>query len=421
MPISKFAPVLFAIAAAAAGTEAAAGPLPTLGGQIPLILGHRGAAGYRPEHTIASYELAIQMGANYIEPDLVVTRDGVLVARHEPNITDTTDVADHPEFASRKTTKTIDGVTQTGWFAEDFTLAEIKTLRAKERLPFRDHSFDGQFQIATFQEVIDLAKQKSAETGRTIGIIPETKHPSYFKSIGFPLENRLVDALNAAGWTDQSAPVIIQSFEVGNLKELAGMTDVRLVQLTDASDIALDGTVTYNQPYDFVLSGDSRTYGDLLTPVGLAEIATYADAIGPWKRSIVSVAGTDLNSDGLPDDIDGDGVITDADLHTVAPSGLITDAHAAGLLVTPYTFRNENIFLAQDYLGDPIAEYLQFFKLGVDGLFTDFPDTAVAALQQAIPEPSPLLPIGVGLAGLAFVSWRRRSGSERSESASGLI
>ncbi len=254
MPISKFAPVLFAIAAAAASTEAAAGPLPTLDGQIPLILGHRGAAGYRPEHTLASYGSRSSMGANYIEPDLVATKDGVLIARHEPNITETTDVADHPEFASRKTTKTIDGVTQTGWFAEDFTLAEIKTLRAKERLPFRDHSFDGQFQIATFQEVIDLAKQKSAETGRTIGIIPETKHPSYFKSIGLPLENWLVDALNAAGWTDQSAPVIIQSFEVENLKELNALTNVRLVQLTDASDIALDGTVIYNQPFDFVLT-----------------------------------------------------------------------------------------------------------------------------------------------------------------------
>lgn len=290
-------------------------------------------------------------------------------------------------------------------------MAEIKELRAKERLPFRDQSFNGQFEIPTLQEVIDLAKQKSAETGREIGVIPETKHPSYFKSIGLPLEQKLVDALNAAGWTDKSAPVIIQSFEVGNLKELDTLTDVRLVQLTDADRIELDGTVIYNQPYDFVLNGDPRTYGDLLTPAGLAEIATYADAIGPWKRSIVSLAGIDLNNDGLPDDIDGDGRITDADKRTLPPSTLVADAHKAGLLVTPYTFRNEYIFLAQDYLGDPTPEYIQFFKLGVDGLFTDFPDTAAAALQQAIPEPSPLLPMAAGLAGLGVVLWRRHAAS----------
>jgi glycerophosphoryl diester phosphodiesterase len=351
------------------------------------------------------------MGANYIEPDLVSTKDGVLIARHEPNITDTTNVASHLEFAGRKTTKFIDGSPQTGWFAEDFTLAEIQTLRAVERLPFRDHSFDGKFQIPTLQEVIDLAKQKSAETGRTIGIIPETKHPTYFQGIGLPLEQKLVDALNAAGWKDESAPVIIQSFEVGNLKQLSTMTGVRLVQLTDGDHIELDGTVIYNQPFDFV-GKDPRTYGDLLSPPGLAEIATYADAIGPWKRSIVSVAGTDLNNDGSPDDIDGDKAITDADKHTVAPSSLITNAHMAGLLVTPYTFRNEHVYLAADYLDNPIAEYLQFFKLGVDGVFSDFPDTAVAALQLAIPEPSSLLPMAAGIAGLGVVMWRRRAASD---------
>ena len=418
---SKFTPVLFGIAAVAVSIGAEAAPLPTLTGQPPLILGHRGASGYRPEHTIASYQLAIEQGANYIEPDLVITKDGVLIARHEPKITDTTDVKDRPEFANRETTKVIDGVSQTGWFAEDFTLAEIKTLRAVERLPFRDQSYNGMFEIPTLQEVIDLAKQKSAETGREIGIIPETKHPIYFKSIGLSLEQPLVDTLNMAGYTDASAPVIIQSFEVGNLKELDALTDVRLVQLTDADRIELDGTVIYNQPYDFELSGDSRTYGDLLSPTGLAEIATYADAIGPWKRSIVSVVGTDLNNDGVADDINGDGLMNDADKHTLSPSSLITDAHNAGLLVTPYTFRNEYIYLAQDYLGDPTAEYLQFFKLGVDGLFTDFPDTAVAALQQAIPEPSPLLPIGVGMAALAVVLWRRHPASNRLESGSGLI
>jgi glycerophosphoryl diester phosphodiesterase len=341
----KIVPLLLAITAATISFGAEAGvQLPTLNGQVPLILGHRGATGYRPEHTLASYELGVKLGADYIEPDLVSTKDGVLIARHEPNITDTTNVADHPEFASRKTTKTIDGSTQTGWFADDFTLAEIKTLRAKERLPFRDHSFDGQFEIPTLQEVIDLVKQKSAETGRSIGIIPETKHPSYFKAEGLALEQRPVDVLNANGYTDKASPVIIQSFEVGNLKELNQLTNVRLVQLTDANRILLDGTLDYNQPADFVLSGDKRTYGDLLTPTGLAEIATYADAVGPWKRSIVSIAGVDANGDGIPDDVDGDGQVTDADEHTLSPSSLIADAHAAGLLVTPYTFRNEYFF-----------------------------------------------------------------------------
>jgi glycerophosphoryl diester phosphodiesterase len=383
MPDRKVAPMLLAAATAAIGFVAeAAAQLPTLNGQKPLILGHRGAAGYRPEHTLASYELAIRLGADYIEPDLVATKDGVLICRHEPNITDTTDVAAHPEFADRKTTKTIDGVTQTGWFAEDFTLAEIKTLRAKERLPFRDHSFDG-LEILTFQEVIDVAKRKSAETGRTIGIIPETKHPSYFKAAGLPLELRLVDALNANGYTDKTSPVIIQSFEVGNLKELRGLTKVRLVQLTDLASISLDGTIKYSQPADFVLSGDKRTHGDLLTPEGLAEVATYADAIGPSKRLIVSVAGVDANGDGTPDDLDGDGQTTDADKHLLPPSSLVADAHKVGLLVTPYTFRNERIYLTQDYRGDPLAEYRQFFQLGVDAVFSDFADTAVAGLRSA--------------------------------------
>lgn len=347
-----------------------------------LVLGHRGAAGYRPEHTQAGYTLAIEMGADYIEPDLVSTKDGVLIVRHEPNITDTTDVASHPEFASRKTTKTIDGVAQTGWFSDDFTLAEIKTLRAKERLPFRNHAYDGQFAIVTFQEVIDLAKRESAARGRVIGIIPETKHPSYFRAEGLPLEEKLVAMLNAAGYADEKAPVIIQSFEVGNLKRLHVLTKVRLIQLTDAKQIKPDGAIEYSRPYDFVLSGDPRTYGDMLTPTGLAEIATYAYAIGPWKRSIVSVRTVDRDKDGKPDDLDGDGAITDADMQTLPPSHLIADAHAVGLKVMPYTFRNECIYLAADYGCDPLKEYRQFYALGVDGLFSDSADKAVAARKH---------------------------------------
>lgn len=335
----------------------------TLTGEIPIVIGHRGASGYRPEHTLASYELAIDMGADYIEPDLVITKDGVLVARHENDITGTTDVADRSEFASRKTTKVVDGQSITGWFTEDFTLAELKTLRAKERLSFRDQSFNGQFQIPTLQEVIDLAKRKSAETGKTIGIYPETKHPTYFQSIGLPLEDRLVDILNKNGYTGPDAPVYIQSFEVANLKYLNTKTDVPLVQLLDAIDVGTDGKLIETKPYDFVVSGDPRTYADLRTSQGLAEIASYADGIGPWKRMIVSV---------------------DANNKTLTPTTLVQDAHAAGLLVHPYTFRNEPTYLATDYNGDPDAEYDQFYKLGVDGLFSDFSDTAVNERQERL-------------------------------------
>ena len=317
----------------------------------PLIIAHRGASGYRPEHTLASYELAIAMGADFIEPDLVSTRDGVLIARHENEISGTTDIADRPEFAARKATKKIDGREVTGWFTEDFTLAEIKTLRAKERLPFRDPSYNGRFEVPTLAEVIALAKRKSAETGRTIGVYPETKHPSYFRSIGLPLEEPLLAALKEAGYRGRTAPVYIQSFEVGNLKELRKVTDLPLIQLMEVE----------GRPWDFAMAGDPRTYHDLATPAGLAEIATYADGIGPDKRRIVP-AGPDGRL--LP------------------PTSLVADAHAARLLVHPWTFRSDGPFLAPEYEGDPEREYDQFFALGVDGLFSDFPDTAVQARER---------------------------------------
>jgi glycerophosphoryl diester phosphodiesterase len=324
---------------------------------IPLIIAHRGASGYRPEHTLASYELAIGMGADFIEPDLVTTKDGVLLARHESELSATTDVADHPEFDGRRTTKRIDGRERTGWFSEDFTLAEIKTLRSRERWPFRDPSFDGRFEVPTFAEVIALAQRKSAETGRTIGVYPETKHPTYFRSLGLPLEEPLLIDLLEAGYRERTAPVYIQSFEVGNLKMLREVTDLPLVQLLEPA----------GSPWDLGVAGDPRTYQDLATAAGLAEIATYADGIGPHKRMIVPAAA--------------DGVL-------LPPTSLVADAHAAGLLVHPWTFRSDGSFLAPEYGGDPGREYDQFFALGVDGLFSDFSDTAVRAREQLAGERS---------------------------------
>lgn len=333
----------------------------------PLIIGHRGASGLRPEHTLAAYELAIDQGADYIEPDIVATKDGVLVARHENEISGTTDVADRPEFADRRTTKIIDGEEITGWFTEDFTLAELKTLRAKERLPeLRSTEYDGLYEVPTLQEIIDLAQRKSAEVGRTIGIYPETKHPTYFDSIGLSLEEPLVEILDANGYSDRDDPVFIQSFETANLKQLDELTNVPLIQLLGDS----------GQPYDFTVSGDPRTYLDLTTPDELTNIATYADGIGPSKRLIVPV---------------------DAAGRLQSPTSLIDDAHAAGLLVHAYTFRNEDFFLAPDYQGNPELEYEQFFSLGLDGLFTDFPGTGFEVAQRLYPltAADPLL--GVGL------------------------
>lgn len=328
-----------------------------------LVIGHRGASALRPEHTLESYARAIEDGANVIEPDLVSTRDGVLVARHENEISGTTNVADKPEFAARKTTKLIDNVSVSGWFTEDFTLAELQTLRAKERIPLNrpgNTKFDGQFMVPTFQSIIDLAKSKSVETGRTIAIYPETKHPSYFKSINLPLEKRLVDALNANGYRGKSAPVFIQSFEVSNLKEIRQLTDVRIVQLLSGS----------GKPEDFRLAGDPRTYADISTAAGLRDVSAYANGIGPDKNMVIprTAQGT-----------------------LGAPTSLVADAHAAGLVVHPYTFRPENPFLPTDLRrgnvaslterGDLAAEITVFLKAGIDGFFTDDPAIGRAALD----------------------------------------
>ena len=320
----------------------------------PIVIGHRGASGLRPEHTLASYELAIEQGADFIEPDLVLTKDDVFVARHENDITETTDVAAHPEFAARKTTKVIDGEKHVGWFTEDFTLAELKTLRAKERLPqLRPDNarFDGQLEIPTLAEIIALAKRRSNELGRTIGIYPETKHPTYFASIGHPMEVRLVAELKRAGWSKAGDPVFIQSFEVANLKQLHKLTGIRLIQLMDASGGPADGA--------------EPSYAAMATPEGLRKVATYAWGIGPNKEMIRK----------------GDG----------PPTTLVIDAHAVGLRLHPWTFRAENFFLpaslrqgldprGHGLLVDEIDRYL---ALGVDGFFTDFPYLGAQARDAA--------------------------------------
>ncbi|QFZ23756.1 glycerophosphodiester phosphodiesterase [Saccharothrix syringae] len=325
----------------------------------PLVIGHRGASGYRPEHTLASYELAARMGADYVEPDLVATKDGRLVARHENEIGTTTDVASRPEFAGRRTTKVVDGVSLTGWFTEDFTLAELKTLRAVERIPdvrARNTLYNGRFEVPTLEEVVDLSRRLSRELGREIGIYPETKHPTYFQEIGLPLEPRLVDVLDRKGLNRHGAKVYVQSFEVANLKWLKSRVRVPLVQLVGAT----------GAPYDFVKAGDKRTYRDLVTPAGLAEVRTYAAGVGAEKSLII------------PRDAAG---------YLQQPTTLVRDAHTRGLVVHSWTFRNENTFQPADFRTstDPTAygrafeEYARFYATGLDGVFADNPDTAVEA------------------------------------------
>jgi glycerophosphoryl diester phosphodiesterase len=357
--------------------------------QSPLVIGHRGAAGYLPDHTLESYALAIKLGADYVEPDLVATQDGHLIARHEPNITATTDVASHREFADRETTKVVDGVTETGFFASDFTLAEIKTLRAVQPLAERPQQFNGLFKIPTLREVIALAKRKSQQLDRRIGVYPETKHPTYHADLGLPLERRLVRVLHRTGWNHRRAPVFIQSFEQSNLKLLDRLTSVRLVQLVDANDVDPDGTITYappfDRPYDWTVSGDpeleSRLYSFFVTDEGLQEISTYADGIGPWKPYIVSSRAIALNPDGTAADANGDGLVNETDRELLPPTDLVERAHDHGLLIHTWTFRNEQHRLASDYGGNPINEYLLFYGLGVDGVFSDFPDTAFTSRE----------------------------------------
>ncbi len=324
----------------------------------PILIAHRGASGERPEHTLAAYKLAIEQGADFIEPDLVLTKDGVLVVRHENEISSTTNVADHPEFAARKATKTIDGQTLTGWFTEDFTLAELKTLRARERLPqlrAANTAYDGKYEVATFKEVLALVAAETKARGRVIGLYPETKHPSYFASIGLPHEAPLLAALRTQGWTKRTSPVFIQSFEVGNLKALRKKTQVRLIQLMDGEGGPADAP--------------AATYLKMLTPVGLKAIAAYADGIGPNKALIIPQLA--------------DGALG-------RPTSLVANAHKAGLQVHPWTFRAENYFLSKTHRkgadpkahGDIEGEIRAYLATGIDGLFSDNPREARAAIGK---------------------------------------
>ena len=359
----------------------------------PLVIGHRGGAtGYLPEHTLVNYALGIALGADFVEPDLVATKDGHLIARHEPNLIATTNVNHIPKFASRKRTAVIDGVEEEGFFASDFTLAEIKQLRAVQPMAERDQSFNGEFEIPTLEEIIAFVKRKSAEEGRRIGIYPETKHPTYHQSIGLALEDRLLAVLSKAGWNHRNAPVFIQSFETANLRYLRTKTSVRLVQLVDADDVAPDGKITFaapfDKPYDWVVSRPDGLFKDLLTPKGLAEVRTYADGIGPWKPYLISSACIRI-VDGACADINGDGLINEADRKLLAPTEVVANAHALGLLVHPYTFRNEQRRLASDYKGNPVNEYLTFYEHGVDGMFSDFADSAFVARAMFLLKTDP--------------------------------
>ena len=291
----------------------------------PLIIGHRGACGYLPEHTLESYQLAIEMGADFIEPDLVATQDGVLIARHEPWLGQSTDIASHPEFASRKTRRVVDGVEIFDWFACDLTWAEMQTLRARQIMPQRDQSHNGRYGIPSYAQILQLAASESTRLDRTIGTYPETKHPSWHRSIGLSLEEALLALLADYGYRTAAAPVIIQSFESGNLQMLRRQTGVRLMHLID----------------------EKPQQADWLSAAGLARIASYADGIGPWKGHILG-------------------------------SNLVAGAHAAGLFVHPWTFRQEAQFWTAG-MASAEAEYQAFFAAGVDGVFSDFADKAVAA------------------------------------------
>ncbi|NUS88302.1 MAG: glycerophosphodiester phosphodiesterase [Streptomyces sp.] len=330
---------------------------------VPTVIGHRGASGYRPEHTLGSYQLALDMGADIIEQDLVPTKDGHLVCRHENDITATTDVSAHSEFADRKTTKTVDGTALTGWFTEDFTLAELKTLRAKERIPGtrqRNTLYDGRWEVPTFEEVLQWAEREGRKRGRRIWLYVETKHPTYFRKLGLGLEEPLAKLLRRYGRHKKDAALFLQSFEPSSIQ--------RLRKLVDTPAVVLLSTIN-SRPWDFVEANDPRTVADLVKPEGLKWIASYAQGIGPDLSVII------------PRTADG---------KLGTPTSVVKDAHAAGLVLHPYTMRNENTFLPADFrrgtdpnaYGDAFGAFKKYFETGIDGIFSDNPDTALLAAED---------------------------------------
>ncbi|MCQ8831065.1 glycerophosphodiester phosphodiesterase [Streptomyces malaysiensis] len=353
--------------ATAAGTQTAPGAATAAGASgrghelpVPTVIGHRGASGYRPEHTFGSYQLALDMGADIIEQDLVPTKDGHLVCRHENDITATTDVSAHPEFADRKTTKTVDGTKLTGWFTEDFTLAELKTLRAKERIPGnrqRNTLYDGRWEVPTFEEVLQWADREGRRRGRRVWLYVETKHPTYFRKLGLGLEEPLAKLLRRYGRHKKDAALFLQSFEPSSIQRLRKMVDTPGVVLLSTVD---------SRPWDFVEANDPRTVGDLVKPEGLKWIASYAQGIGPDLSVII------------PRTADG---------KLGTPTSVVKDAHAAGLILHPYTMRNENTFLPADFrrgtdpnaYGDAFGAFKAYFATGIDGIFSDNADTALLA------------------------------------------
>lgn len=367
---------------ACAGPQGGNSSINTLDGKAPLIIGHRGLPGLYPEEVIAGYQAAIAAGTDALEMDLMSSSDGVLFVCHNPFLSDTTDVAAHPEFASRKKARSVDGVAvPPDWYISDFTAAELKTLRVKQPVAVRSHQYDGKYPLATFQEVIDLAKAtRAANPASKLLVYPETKNPIFQRLLGVPLEEKLLAMIQQENWNSFDAPIIVQSFEPESLKMMRRLgLKTRAVQLMDGDGINFkNGTLTYNspdtaKPYSWLQHGDPRTFAAMATPQGLAEIKTYADGIGPWKVYIVSAQGVD----GA-----GNPVTALSQASNMAPTTLVADAHKLGLFVHPFTFRDEAARLTATYKGDPKAEYKMFFDAGVDGVFTDFSGTGKAALDE---------------------------------------
>jgi glycerophosphoryl diester phosphodiesterase len=360
----------------------------TLDGAPPLVIGHRGLPGLYPEEVIAGYQAAIAGGTDALELDLQSSSDGVLFACHNVILSDTTDVANHPEFAARRKSRMVDGVaTAPDWYISDFTAAELKTLRVRQPLATRSKQYDGRYPLATFQEIIEVARQaNAANPAHRIYVYPETKNPLYQRQLGHPLEEKLLAMLEEAGWNTPDAPVFVQSFDPASLKLMRKLgLKTKAVQLIDGAGIDYrTGAITYGspdsaKPLSWLQAGDARTFAAMVTPAGLAEIRTYADGIGPWKFYILPARG--LDAAGHP-------VKGVSDASNLAPTSLVSDAHKAGLFVHPWTFRDEPEYLTRTYRGDPQAEYRAYFSLGVDGVFTDFSTTARSALEAWLKKPA---------------------------------